>query len=633
LLYEFLFGVPPFHSSTPEEVFENILARNINWSENEIEISPEARDLMERLMCSKAEERLGSQGAAQVKEHPWFSDISWDNLSQETASFVPKVAGVEDTEYFDDRGIKSAFPEDEIEYPESTSRQSQSQRESKVEDKETITQEKNVANNLESIQADIQTNSEPQTPVDFGEFTYKNLGALESKNKEKVKKLRSDLEIGKARHKPSPSASGLLMSPPNNKSISNLTVVTSRPRVLSMTNERSPTAGRFSSTPTSPSSSGTSPADLDKIFTERKVKRVSIDGKNNSSITTSRPRTKSLNYGSVNNNILSQFEKNSADNRQPQVSQTQPRPHVRSLSYTAANFNEQDIRSPPTNVQPVNNPQTIPRALEVLIVDDNPLACRIMVTILSRLGCRCVVHYNGADAIQCAMGVKFDVIFMDIRMPIVDGETATRMIKTTKNINQLTPIIAVTAYEQPSTQMQKFDDVLSKPVSKDSLQRVLLAVSAANFASYNRSQTDLQSGGRQRMSAMYGQTMFGATPSNSFMQWQVAGGLNVANEELSEPRSSRNSTVGMTGGRMRGISRQRSSWMASNLDMVPLQPPIVGDSGSGSEQEYLVPPNIVRSGSRISAGSIRSSSSLGRPIVPNEGGSLEKITGFRQMSH
>ncbi|KAJ1570118.1 hypothetical protein HK096_009957 [Nowakowskiella sp. JEL0078] len=599
ILYEFLYGIPPFHSSTPEEVFENILARDINWVENHVEVSLDARDLMEKLMCSKAEERLGSQGAIQVKEHLWFSDISWDNLSQETASFVPKLDCAEDTEYFDNRGIKSAFPEEDDEDPEILNLQSQSQRESKSEVKGIFTQENTGRSSLEVIQADIQTYSEIQTPVDFGEFTFKNLSALENKNKELVRKLRSDIEIGKARHKSSSSVSGSPMNIPIKKSNSNLTVITSHPRILSMANERSPNKGKFPSTQTSPSSSGTSPADNDKIFSDQRPKHVSIDDKKNSSLNSSRSRTKSLNYGSSISNMLNQFEKNTAGNPQAMASQTQPRPHARSQSYNTASFENHELRSPSASMYSMNNPLAAPRALDVLIVDDNPLTCRIMETILTRLGCRCVVHYNGADAIQCAMGVKFDVIFMDIRMPIVDGETATRMIKSTKNINQLTPIIAVTAYEQPSAQMQKFDDVLSKPVSKDSLQRVLLVVSAANFASFNRSQSDLQNGGQQDLSAIYSQTMFGTIPSNGFMQWQVVEGLAAANEEISESRSSRNSNVGMTGSRTRGVSRQRANWMMSNLDMMPLQP-TTGDSGSGSDKvEYIVPPNIVRSRSQF----------------------------------
>jgi CheY-like chemotaxis protein len=87
-------------------------------------------------------------------------------------------------------------------------------------------------------------------------------------------------------------------------------------------------------------------------------------------------------------------------------------------------------------------------------------------------------------------GVKFDIIFMDIRMPIskshlqfllfstmgfgtklwfvrpvVDGEAAARMIKSTINMNTSTPIVAVTAYEHTVQLAGAFDDILNKPVT------------------------------------------------------------------------------------------------------------------------------------------------------------------------
>lgn len=50
---------------------------------------------------------------------------------------------------------------------------------------------------------------------------------------------------------------------------------------------------------------------------------------------------------------------------------------------------------------------------------------------------------------------------------LVDGEAAARMIKSTNNSNRDTPIIAVTAYERTVQLAGAFDDILSKPVTKD----------------------------------------------------------------------------------------------------------------------------------------------------------------------
>nr|KAJ3418581.1 hypothetical protein HK105_008140 [Polyrhizophydium stewartii] len=107
ILYEFLYGIPPFNAATPSQVFENILMRRIDWHEDEVEVSPHARDLMERLMCSDIDARLGSNGAREVRAHPWFADVEWDTLWQAKASFIPKTSNIEDTDYFDDRGVSA----------------------------------------------------------------------------------------------------------------------------------------------------------------------------------------------------------------------------------------------------------------------------------------------------------------------------------------------------------------------------------------------------------------------------------------------------------------------------------------------------------------------------------------------
>ncbi|KAJ3123795.1 hypothetical protein HK098_001635 [Nowakowskiella sp. JEL0407] len=448
ILYEFLYGRPPFHASTPEEVFSNILAHNIEWYSDEIELSADARDLIEKLLHPKAESRLGSKGAEEVKQHPWFADISWDNLSQETASFVPKVSSVEDTEYFDDRGISATSfqPDAESSSPPQPSASEISDPSSKVE----------------SL----------SVPDEFGEFTFKNLSALEKANNEIVRKLRSDLEMKQK-----------LISP-----LSTLNINT-RPRVLSMS-ERS----RITSPPGSPGNN---------MLGDRRKKHLSIDYHTNkrNSIPT-RARTKSLNYG------VSSIETSRTDLHQ---SHSSPRPHhVRSASYSTSQYTTprksvtpKTPTTPTTPKTPVtpSTPDLSKKTFDVLVVDDNPLTCKVIETILTRLNCRCVVLYNGADAIRCAMGeLKFDVIFMDIRMPIgnlifssglisykilmfsfphpVDGETATRMIKSTNNVNQTTPIIAITAYEQVSLipGVTQFDEILTKPVTRETFQRVLSAV-------------------------------------------------------------------------------------------------------------------------------------------------------------
>ncbi|KAI9330299.1 kinase-like domain-containing protein, partial [Obelidium mucronatum] len=101
ILYEFLYGFPPFNAATPPEVFSKILACNIDWHEDDVDVSPEAMDLMKQLMCKSVEHRLGTKGgAAEVKNHAFFADVNWSAIASAEASFVPKPANDEDTEYF-----------------------------------------------------------------------------------------------------------------------------------------------------------------------------------------------------------------------------------------------------------------------------------------------------------------------------------------------------------------------------------------------------------------------------------------------------------------------------------------------------------------------------------------------------
>lgn len=80
IMYEFLVGVPPFNDDSVEKIFENIKNMNITWPEiGDIEdgdkISPEAADLMQKLLNPNYKERLGAKGADEIKAHPFFKNI------------------------------------------------------------------------------------------------------------------------------------------------------------------------------------------------------------------------------------------------------------------------------------------------------------------------------------------------------------------------------------------------------------------------------------------------------------------------------------------------------------------------------------------------------------------------------
>ncbi|XP_071392264.1 serine/threonine-protein kinase LATS2 [Centroberyx affinis] len=102
ILFEMLVGQPPFLAPTPTETQIKV----INWESTlqvppQVKLSPEAVDIIGRLCCS-AEERLGGNGAGEIKAHPFFDQMDFSsNLRQQPAPYRPKIAHPMDTSNFD----------------------------------------------------------------------------------------------------------------------------------------------------------------------------------------------------------------------------------------------------------------------------------------------------------------------------------------------------------------------------------------------------------------------------------------------------------------------------------------------------------------------------------------------------
>eukprot|EP01094_Clydonella_sp_ATCC50884_P022740 TRINITY_DN5292_c1_g1_i1.p1 TRINITY_DN5292_c1_g1~~TRINITY_DN5292_c1_g1_i1.p1 ORF type:complete len:954 (-),score=205.13 TRINITY_DN5292_c1_g1_i1:866-3727(-) len=106
ITFELLTGIPPFSGADPAEIFDNILNRRfcISWEELLAEgISPQVVDLMQKLLKGDAKDRLGTNGAEEVKAHPWFAEIDWENLRSLEAGFKPNLSDTLSTEFFEAR--------------------------------------------------------------------------------------------------------------------------------------------------------------------------------------------------------------------------------------------------------------------------------------------------------------------------------------------------------------------------------------------------------------------------------------------------------------------------------------------------------------------------------------------------
>lgn len=117
-------------------------------------------------------------------------------------------------------------------------------------------------------------------------------------------------------------------------------------------------------------------------------------------------------------------------------------------------------------------PQFLKEQPKVLLVDDNEVNRKVASEILRKSGCQITEASDGFKAIELVKKISFDLVFMDIQMPKMDGIQATNEIKSL-NIADLPPIVAMTAYsmEDDKTRFlnQGMDDYLSKPIKANVL--------------------------------------------------------------------------------------------------------------------------------------------------------------------
>lgn len=107
-------------------------------------------------------------------------------------------------------------------------------------------------------------------------------------------------------------------------------------------------------------------------------------------------------------------------------------------------------------------------SVKVLAVDDMEMNLRLLTTWLKPSKLSLTLAYSGEEAVKLCKQEEFDIILMDVQMPIMDGLQASRLIRQTQ-LNVGTPIIAVTAHalkeEQERLLASGMDDFLAKPIN------------------------------------------------------------------------------------------------------------------------------------------------------------------------
>ncbi|WP_439576858.1 ATP-binding protein [Elioraea sp.] len=114
----------------------------------------------------------------------------------------------------------------------------------------------------------------------------------------------------------------------------------------------------------------------------------------------------------------------------------------------------------------------------VLVAEDNGISRTLMQRLLERAGWRVATAEDGAQALRAVQqDGPFDIVLMDVQMPVVDGIAATRAIRDLAGAAGQVPIVAVTAFALPSDRDRclsaGMDAFLTKPVEPDALFAVL----------------------------------------------------------------------------------------------------------------------------------------------------------------
>eukprot|EP00668_Euglena_longa_P003180 GGOE01003719.1.p1 GENE.GGOE01003719.1~~GGOE01003719.1.p1 ORF type:complete len:775 (+),score=171.12 GGOE01003719.1:68-2392(+) len=140
-----------------------------------------------------------------------------------------------------------------------------------------------------------------------------------------------------------------------------------------------------------------------------------------------------------------------------------------------------DLKRQLQRLWPAEEPQTqppllpSPSSLKIAVVDDNPVNCAVLNGFLKRLGSHSDLYSNGQEVVAGAEDDQYDVVFMDLEMPVMDGFEATCRLRRMKRAKY---VVAVTANGSPDVREAcmalGMDEMLEKPISFQDVERAVL---------------------------------------------------------------------------------------------------------------------------------------------------------------
>ena len=123
-----------------------------------------------------------------------------------------------------------------------------------------------------------------------------------------------------------------------------------------------------------------------------------------------------------------------------------------------------------------------PVTYKILLADDNPVNLDLTTRLLTKRGHEVVTVENGQEAVDCFLENVFDVILMDLEMPVMSGIEAARQIRAKERATAIdtppyTPIIAMTAHdeeaERTSCLVVGMDGFITKPIDIKTLHQTI----------------------------------------------------------------------------------------------------------------------------------------------------------------
>jgi len=127
------------------------------------------------------------------------------------------------------------------------------------------------------------------------------------------------------------------------------------------------------------------------------------------------------------------------------------------------------------------SPQEAPRKLRILVAEDNPVNQKVVLRMLEKMGHVPTIAANGREALAVLSSDSFDLVFMDVQMPEMDGLTATKSIREREKQTGLhLPIVAMTAHAMKGDRElcleAGMDGYIAKPVSGKRIEEAIARI-------------------------------------------------------------------------------------------------------------------------------------------------------------